>query len=191
MMTARDPPNFRSGDVRPPEAREAGVVLHLEQHVAALAGRLELLETLLGVDDHGAHLPDAERLAVAADTLLAEERGPAVLHLDGQGRHGHHGRHEQHIRRFAIDLEVVADAIVGHARSERPEALPVFDLQIHHLLHLRASWIAEDAARAQRARTELHAPVEPAEHLLGRQDVRRFGREGLAIELSILRAERI
>src|SRR5690606_23977707 len=50
-------------------------------------------------------------------------------------------------------------------RRERPEPLAELDLDVHVGLHLRAAGIAEDAATPERARTELHPSVEPADDL--------------------------
>src|SRR6185295_15172682 len=38
-----------------------------------------------------------------------------------------------------------------------------FDLQVERLLHRRRARVAENRARAERARAELHAALEPAE----------------------------
>src|SRR6185503_20699164 len=46
---------------------------------------------------------------------------------------------------------------------EGPERLAVLHLQVEGLLHRRRARVAEDRARAERARAELHPPLEPAE----------------------------
>src|SRR5204863_7825471 len=46
------------------------------------------------------------------------------------------------------------------------KALPEFDLEVHRRLHLRRTWIADDASRAQRSRPKLHAALKPADDFL-------------------------
>ena len=52
------------------------------------------------------------------------------------------------------------------SRCERPETFAVFDLEVELLLHGRGARIAEDRTRAERARAELHAALEPSDRLL-------------------------
>ncbi len=73
---------------------------------------------------------------------------------------------EQHVGRRAVELEVVADALLEHRRREGAEALAVLDLEVHHRLHLRRARVAEDRARAERPRPELHAPLAEADDVL-------------------------
>ena len=80
--------------------------------------------------------------------------------------------HEQHVGGVGVQLEVVGHPLPQHARRERSESLAELDLQVHLGLHARAPGVAKNAARAERARTELHAAVEPSDHLLLRQ---KFG----------------
>src|SRR5207245_2166614 len=49
---------------------------------------------------------------------------------------------------------------------EGTKPLPELDLEVHLRLHAGAAGISQDAARAERAGPELHATVEPADHLL-------------------------
>src|SRR5687767_3989744 len=72
-------------------------------------------------------------------------------------------RDQQHVRRVAVELEEVRDALPQHARREGPEAFAELDLDVHLRLHARAARIAKDAAGAERARAELHATIEPAD----------------------------
>ena len=50
-----------------------------------------------------------------------------------------------------------------HHRREGAEPFPELDLLIHHRLHPGASSVSQDAAGAERAGTELHAALTPAE----------------------------
>src|SRR5262245_30253251 len=74
-------------------------------------------------------------------------------------------RHQQHVRALAVELEILRDVFRQHRGRERPERLAVLDLEVERLLHARRARVAEDRARAERARAELHAALEPAERL--------------------------
>src|SRR6185312_3484689 len=65
--------------------------------------------------------------------------------------------------RIGVELEVVAALFAQDARGERTEGLAELDLEVHRRLHRRRARVAEDAARPERARAELHAPLEPAD----------------------------
>src|SRR5206468_12868907 len=52
------------------------------------------------------------------------------------------------------------------AGRERPEALAVLDLEVHHRLHLRTARVADDRAAAERPRPELHPPLAEADDVL-------------------------
>src|SRR5207249_6911475 len=54
------------------------------------------------------------------------------------------------------------------------EALAEFNLEVHHLLHLRGLRIANDRATAQCARAKLHPALEPANDLLVFDQVGNF-----------------
>src|SRR5262249_16414897 len=56
---------------------------------------------------------------------------------------------------------------------ERAKTLAILDLEIEVLLHGRRTGIAEDRARAERTRTELHASLEPADRELVGKRLRR------------------
>ena len=74
---------------------------------------------------------------------------------------------EQHVGRGAVELEISAHVFLQDARREGPEGLAELDAQVHGRLHRLVAGVADDAARAERARAELHPPVEPADHLAG------------------------
>ena len=74
--------------------------------------------------------------------------------------------HEQHVRRVDVELEPVGDVLAQDRRRERPERLAVLDLEVQQLLHRRRARVAEDRAAAERARSELHPALEPADRLL-------------------------
>ena len=112
---------------------------------------------------------------------------------------------EQHVGAVGIEIEPVGDILAQHRRRERPETLAVLDLEVEVLLHRGRARIAEDRARAERARAELHAALEPADGLFvgqrlrGRLDHRGFvehrefragrGQPALDLFLRIMRAE--
>ena len=66
-----------------------------------------------------------------------------------------------------------------HRRAERPERLAELDARVQRVLHVGAARIGEDAAAPERARAELHAPLEPADDLAvgdrARRAVDQFG----------------
>ena len=93
-----------------------------------------------------------------------------------------HGGDEQHVRGVAGELEVVVHPFAQHTGRERPEPFAELDLQIHLGLHARAARVTQDAARAQRPRTELHAPVEPAHDLVLGEQLRDTPQEASALE---------
>ena len=76
------------------------------------------------------------------------------------------GGHQQHVRALALQLEPVRRPLPQHGRRERPKTFPELDLQVHHLLHLWRSRIADDRSRAQCPRAEFHPPMKPADHFL-------------------------
>ncbi len=93
--------------------------------------------------------------------------------------------HQQHVRRVAVEVEPLVHVLAEHARRERPEALPILDLEVHHRLHLRRAGVAQDAAAAERARPELHAPLVEADDLLRGQELRHDARQLLAADAPV------
>ena len=62
---------------------------------------------------------------------------------------------------------------------ERAKAFAKLDAQIERALHARRPGIAEDRARAQRARAEFHPSLEPADRLLRNQRLDRSVNQSL------------
>src|SRR6516162_4366274 len=60
-------------------------------------------------------------------------------------------------------FEPLADSFGEHGGGEGAKRLPPFDLGIKNSLHIGAPRVAQDRAIAERARTPLHAPLEPTE----------------------------
>ena len=58
--------------------------------------------------------------------------------------------HQQHVGALLVrlQLEILAGPIAEHDRRKRTKRLAELDLQVHHLLHVTAPRIAEDAACA-------------------------------------------
>src|SRR5262249_59985969 len=85
-----------------------------------------------------------------------------------------HRRHKEHVWALLPGLHVEPFVAIfrQHTRGERPETLAELDLQVHGRLHLWRTRVAEDAARPEGSRTELHPAVQPADHLPIRQ---KFG----------------
>ena len=54
-----------------------------------------------------------------------------------------------------------------------PEALAELDLHVERVAHLRVARVGQDAAAAERARAELHAALEPADHVALGDELRR------------------
>ena len=75
---------------------------------------------------------------------------------------GHVG-HEQHVGAVGVEIEPARDVFAEHGRREGPEGLTIFHLQVQQGLHGRRARIAEDRARSEGARAELHASLEPAD----------------------------
>ena len=84
---------------------------------------------------------------------------------------GAHGRHEQHEwRLLTVHLEKLIGPLAQHGRGERAEEFPELDLAVDDLLHLRVHRVGENAPATERARTELHPALEPADHFVVAQD---------------------
>src|SRR5262249_18275213 len=82
--------------------------------------------------------------------------------------------------------------LLEDARREGPERLAVLDLEVHRRLHLLVAGVSDDAARAQRARAELHATGEPADHEASGHELRHAGEElGLLVVDGVLSAARV
>src|SRR5262245_35478998 len=57
----------------------------------------------------------------------------------------------------------LADGFGEHGWGEGAKRLAPFDLRVEDRLHIAAPRIAQDRAIAERARTPLHPPLEPAQ----------------------------
>src|SRR5207253_2666743 len=151
-------------EARVDEHRAAGLLVELldELAVAAVARRIDRLDSrrIIHVRDCGNDRAgnlelldalEARRLAVDAETLLLLNR-----------------RDEQHVRALVggAHSEEFARTLGKHRRRERPERFAKLDLQVHRRLHFAAAGIAEDAAPAERTRTEFHAALEPSDDIL-------------------------
>ena len=70
--------------------------------------------------------------------------------------------------------------LLENCRRKRTEGLALLDPRIDQVAHLRSPRVGEDGASAERARTELHAPVKPADHLASLEAIdRRFEKRRL------------
>ena len=123
----------------------------------------------------------------AADSLYA---GGAVDMCDRRQQMlvvGPHARGEQHERtvgraiRYA-EVEVGRRGLHKHGRRERPKWFTMLDLGVQRVLHRRIGRIGEDAACAERAWSELHASMEPADYLVVRQQPRDRRCDGALVE---------
>src|SRR5262245_22706560 len=61
------------------------------------------------------------------------------------------------------------DVLLEDRRRKRPKAFAELRLEVHLLLHLRVAWVPENAAPAERSRSELHPSLEPTDDLSLRQ----------------------
>jgi hypothetical protein len=69
----------------------------------------------------------------------------------------------------------------GHdARRKRAEILPVLDLLIEDIAHVRPARVGEQRTVAERAGPELHAPLKPGDDLAIGDHLRSLARGGLA-----------
>src|SRR6185369_11634620 len=84
-----------------------------------------------------------------------------------------HLTHEQHVRALAVEIEPLAGLLAQHRRREGPEALAELDLQVDAPPVLFVARVGEDAARTERARSPLHAALEPADDRALRVDLAR------------------
>src|SRR5262249_44987937 len=143
-----------------------------------------------GVDDDG----DAGALVELPDHVVVARAGGAVHGLDarrvvevgdgGGGGGGGPGRgREQHVGGGGGGGGPRAGPLPQHRRRERAEALAELDLEVDLVAVLGMAGVAEDAAVAERARAELHALLEPADHALVDD-----GGGGLARELGLAQA---
>src|SRR5205085_11998685 len=102
-----------------------------------------------------------------------------------------HGRDQEHVRRVAIHLEVIRDALAQDRRRERAERFAELDLQVHLRLHLWRARVAEDGARTERTRAKLHAPLKPTDDLLLREQSRDVLGQFVMFESAISCARRV
>ena len=65
---------------------------------------------------------------------------------------------DQHEGRILLAFEYLLRPFRQHDRRERPERLPVLDAAVEDILHLGLARIGEQAAIAERARTEFRPP---------------------------------
>src|SRR6185312_4833058 len=101
-----------------------------------------------------------------------------------------HRRDEQHVRAVGVEIEPLGHVLAQHRRCEGAEALAELDLEIEQLLHGRRARVAEDRACAERARSELHATLEPADGLALDEGADDAVEKSLVIERLEIRANR-
>ena len=99
--------------------------------------------------------------------LESVEAGPAAGPILWQALLVAHRCHEQHVGALltGVHLEPLIDTFSKHRRREGSERLAELDLQVHHRLHLLASRVTQNAPRAQRSRSKLHATLKPPDDL--------------------------
>ena len=135
---------------------------HEELVVETVALRVDRLDArgIVDVGDRRQLRPHHRQLLDAAD-LAGVRRGQALPCV--------HRRDDQHVGAVLAGphVDVLVDVLPEDRGRERPEALAKLDLEVHHRLHVPVAGVAQDAARAERPRTELHAPLEPSHHLAG------------------------
>ena len=97
---------------------DAGGVIHVGHRRQRRAGHVELVDAKQG--------------------LLLRGHGPAVLGL--------YPRHQQHVRTGLARLQFkpFAGLFCQHRGGKGAETLAVFDLQVHHALHLWGARIPQD-----------------------------------------------
>ncbi len=89
-------------------------------------------------------------------TLIGQGQAPRRVHV----------RDEQHVGALAVQGEPVRDLLAQDRRRKGTERFAKLDLQVQHRLHLGRSRVGDNRAAAERARTELHASLQQADHLL-------------------------
>ena len=102
-----------------------------------------------------------------------------------------HGRDDQHVGARRVLLEIVGDALPEDRRRERPERLAILDLEVHDRLHLRAARVTDDRAAAEGPWPKLHTALEPADHVLLGEQLRRLRKQCVVVQDPVLRAHRI
>src|SRR6185436_3851634 len=92
------------------------------------------------------------------------------------------------------ELEVLLHVLLEHRRRKRTEPLTEFRLEVHLLLHLGISCVADDAAVAERPRAELHPALEPADDLAlgqpGGDHATQFAEVGVVLRDALVFADR-
>ena len=81
----------------------------------------------------------------------------------------------------SLRSKISARLLLEHAGRERPVGLAVLDPLVEDVLHVGAPRIGDDRSVAERARTELHPALEPADHLAGGDRLRH-----LAVEVAVV-----
>ncbi len=81
---------------------------------------------------------------------------------------GHVGD-QGHVGAVGVGVEPLGQVLAQHRGREGAKRFTVLDLEVERPLHGRGTRIAQDRARAQGARPELHAPLEPADRPAGRE----------------------
>ena len=117
----------------------------------------QLAEPLQQLPVQRIHVP-LHGLQPAGAVLVRDRRNPlALLRLDLVRLH--------HERRRVVGLEILAGGFRQHRRTERAERLAELDAAVENVLHVLAARIGQDAAVPERARSELHPALEPADDL--------------------------
>ena len=109
---------------------------------------------------------------VAADGLDA---GGAIDVGDGGqevARGGEDVDDTEHEGAFAAKVEEVGGALGEDRGSEGAEGLAVLDAGVEVVLHAGIAGVGEQAAEAERARTELGAGLEPGDDVAGGEEAR-------------------
>src|SRR5688572_375266 len=85
-----------------------------------------------------------------------------------------HRRYQKHVGRILVapQAKPFVDVLAQYAGRKWPEAFAELDLEVHYLLHLPRTRIANYRARAQSSRAKLHPPLKPPDHLFGSEALR-------------------
>src|SRR6266540_2780744 len=89
---------------------------------------------------------------------------------------------EDHERRAVVLLVPLARLIGEYRRRERTKPLAVLDPRVEDVLHVGPARVGDDRAVAERARSELHPPLEPADDVAGRDSLGDGAEERVVVE---------
>src|SRR5260370_16086133 len=109
-----------------------------------------------------------QRLLVASHSLQASRVIDMVYGAQKFAFFGPDFVDVQHERRRVVMLEIFMLEIGEDRRSKGTEPLAVLDARVENIFHIRQAGMSEDGAVAESAPAPLHASLQPADGIAGR-----------------------